>query len=109
MLSTLGDKPGAKWQGGKAKAPPVATTWALLEHTTENYPTTWAAGLAEAIRIQECRLLHARHHFLIKGVVRKTAFLLNGPGLTLHSLSFSFRGFRVLFPFQLRCLIFLDN
>ena len=46
-----GTKAGAKWQGDKAKAPPVATTWALLGHPTENYPTTWAACPAEAIRL----------------------------------------------------------
>ena len=61
MLSTLGGKPWAKWQGGKAKAPPVATTWALLGHLTENYPTTWAPRVAEAISVAVLdKVIHIR-------------------------------------------------
>ena len=61
MLSTLGGKPGAKWQGGKAKAPPVATTWALLGHRTENYPTTWAPRVAEATSVAVLdKVIHIR-------------------------------------------------
>ena len=55
----------AKLQGGKAKAPPVATTWA----------TTWAHDkeLSDYLGRLNKGYKMGHHHFLIKGVVRKRA------------------------------------